>query len=168
MDDDCWLPGLVREVSAACKNASLTGCGRDVEKLRNGIDRPTDKEGDNGAYVSLSTPITYTFTEPCEVKEVRIIFDSDLDRVTLTGGIPEINDCPTVCNRPFNMPPYTFPSVMVREFVLEVDGKPLYHIFDNCQRLVRLKVNNVCSKISLTPISTYGAPKAHIFSFDFK
>jgi len=55
MDDDCWIPTMRREVSEACKNARLECSAEDAENLRNGIDRPTDTEGDNGCRIPLGS-----------------------------------------------------------------------------------------------------------------
>lgn len=167
MDDDCWLPGLRRKVSEACASASLEADAPEAENLRNGADRPVDNEGDNGCRVPLGSEIKYTLAKPAYVERVRIVFDSDLDRETLKGGIQEICDCPTVCNRPLNMESYTFPSTMVRGFELSVDGEVLYRAEDNCQRLIKIPVGRTVSTVTLRPLTTYGDSDAHIFSFDF-
>ncbi|MBQ8388779.1 MAG: FAD-dependent oxidoreductase [Clostridia bacterium] len=167
MDDDCWLPGLRRKVSEACARATLEADTPDAENLRNGADRPVDNEGDNGCRVPLGGEIRYTLVGPAYVDRVRIVFDSDLDRETLKGGIQEICDCPTVCNRPLNMESYTFPSTMVRGFELAVDGEVIFKTEDNCQRLVKIPVGRVASTVILRPLTTYGDSNAHIFSFDF-
>ena len=60
MENDCWLPGKSRRISDICKNAELTAGAPDAENLRNGLDRPTDEEGDNGCTVELGSEITYT------------------------------------------------------------------------------------------------------------
>lgn len=166
MDDDCWLPGLARKVSDACRQALLTGA-ENAENLRNGIDRPTDETVDNGCCVPLGSEITYRFDVPAFVEQIHLVFDSDLDRKTLQGGIQEICDCPTVCNRPLDMHPYTFPATMVKAFELLADGKVIYRTEHNHQRLVKLPVGLTVSSLSLRPLETYGSEHAHIFSFDF-
>ena len=167
MDDDCWLPGLKRRISAACQKATLICAGPYGENLRNGIDRPTDESGDNGCFLPLERDITYELDIPTYVEQVRIVFDSDLDRDTLTGGIPEIRDCPTVCNRPLNMTGYTFPATMVRSFQVYADNNLIFETNDNHQRLVRIPVQKSVKTLTLRPISTWGSSDAHIFSFDF-
>ncbi len=167
MDDDCWLPGLKREISESCKDADLYAeCGN-KDNLRNGIDRPTDDGGDNGCYIKKGGKITYSFKSPTYISSVRIIFDSDLNRETVTGGIPQVKDCPTICNRPLNMTPFTFPSTMTKAFKLIADGKIIYETASNHQRLVRIDVNKSVKAIELQPTETYGSDKVHIFSFDF-
>ncbi len=167
MDDDCWLPTMRRTVSEICKNARLDCEGENAENLRNGIDRPTDESGDNGCFVPLGTDITYTLEAPAHVERVKLVFDSDLNRETLKYGIQEICDCPTVCNRPLDMKGYTFPSTMVKEFEVLVDGECVCNVKDNCQRLVKISIGKECRSITLRLIKTYGDETAHIFSFDF-
>ena len=167
MDDDCWLPTMARKIGEACKNAELECTAENAENLRNGIDRPTDDGGDNGCFVSLGSDVKYVLKKPEYIDSVRIIFDSDLNRETLKGGIQVICDCPTVCNRPLDMTPYTFPSTMVKEFEVYADGELVCRVYDNCQRLVKIPIGKDCKSITLRPLSTYGDEKAHIFSFDF-
>jgi hypothetical protein len=167
MEDDCWLPGMRREISRACRRAQLVCQGQDKENLRNGVDRPTDEAGDNGCYVPLGTDVTYVLAEPTFVERLRIVFDSDLDRDTLTGGIPEIRDCPTVCNRPMHMPGYTFPATMTRGFVVLADGEEIFRTQENYRRLVRIPVERQVHSLTLRPLTTWGSETAHIFSLDF-
>lgn len=167
MEDDCWLPGLRRQISDLCRNAQLRCGATDSENLRNGIDRPTDETGDNGCYIPLNTDITYTLAEPAYVERLRLVLDSDLDRDTLTGGIPEIRDCPTVCNRPAHMTGYSFPATMVRSFVVLADGEEIFRTDKNIQRLVYIPVRRTVKTLSLRPLETWGSEMAHIFSLDF-
>ena len=161
------MPGLKREISESRKGADLYAeCGN-ADNLRNGIDRPTDADGDNGCYIKKGSKITYSFKSSTYISSVRIIFDSDLNRETVTGGIPQVKDCPTVCNRPLNMTPFTFPSTMTKAFKLIADGKIIYETASNHQRPVRIDVNKSVKAIELQPTETYGSDKVHIFSFDF-
>ena len=167
MEDDCWLPGLRRQVSQACRSARLTAACDAVDNLRNGVDRPTDEEGDNGCWVPLGSEVTYTLQAPARIGSVHLVFDSDLNRETVEGGIPCVRDCPTICNRPLHMPGYTFPATVTREFMLIADGEVIYSTDCNHQRLVKIPVNRTVSRLTLKPMATYGAALAHIFSFDF-
>ena len=167
MRDDCWIPGQKRKTSALCQSAVLTcRCG-DVEMLRNGIDRPTDEEGDNGAFIPLGCSVRYTLPAPAYIKKIHFVFDSDLNRKTV-GGISEIADCPTICNRPMDMPPFEFPATMTASFDLLADGKLFKHIEGNYQRNVTITVEKEIKTIEWKPLSTFGAPTAHIFAFDFE
>ena len=72
-----------------------------------------------------------------------------------------------MCNRPLDMPGYTFPATMVRGFAVLADGEEIFRTEENIQRLVRIPINRKVSKLTLRPLSTWGAEKAHIFSLDF-
>ena len=167
MDDDCWIPTMKRTVSKPCADAKLIARCENADDLRNGIDRPTDQEGDNGCFVELGESVSYELLKPEHIESIRIVFDSDLDRKTLKGGIQTICDCPTICNRPLDMESYTFPSTMVREFEVYADDELVCKVENNHQRLVRVAIGKECKKITLRPIATYGDETAHIFSFDF-
>ena len=167
MEDDCWLPAYKREISSLCRSAMLKAACENAENLRNGFDRPIGEE-DNGCFIPLGTDCTYEMEEPVYIDSVRIIFDSDLDRKTVRGGVDSVKDCPTICNRPFDMTPFEFPTTMTDSFELIADGEVLYHKEGNRQRLVTLKVGRKVKKLILRPLSTCGDPMAHVFSFDFK
>ena len=168
MTDDCWLPGLRRRISDICQAAALSANCENPENLRNGHDRPTDENGDNGCHLPLGECAEYTLAEPAHVESVRLIFDSDLDRTTITGGIDSVKDCPTICNRSADMTPFNFPTTMTDTFEILVDGEVLHHVSGNRQRLVTLPIGRAASRIALRPLSVTGAAEtAHVFSFDF-
>ena len=110
----------------------------------------------------------YEFLNPTYIESVRIVFDSDLDRATVKGGIEEVRDCPTICNRPLNMTSYTFPATMTKSFELIADGTVIYSTKTNYQRFVKIPLNRNVKVLELKPIDTYGEKESHIFSFDFK
>lgn len=168
MEDDCWLPGLKRNISSVCSNALLEAVDSNAEFLRNGVDRPTDDGGDNGCLIPIGGEIIYTLAEPSFVKEARIVFDSDLDRKTVCGGVKDVRSNPTMCNRPLDMEPFSFPTTMVDGFELIADGGVIARVKGNYQRLVRIPINREITSLTLRICSTTGAEKAHIFSFDFK
>jgi len=168
MEEDLWLPRHKRSISPLCTEADLETEAEDKENLRNGIDRPTDEEGDNGCFLPLGKSVCYTLKEESFVREVRLIFDSDLNRETIRGGVEELHFEPTMCNRPCSMEPYEFPTTMTRAFELRVDGKVIFRTEDNHQRLVRIPVNRTAKKLELIPLATFGDERAHVFSFDFK
>ena len=169
MTDDCWLPGLRRRISDICQNAALSANCKQAENLRNGHDRPTDENGDNGCYLPLGEIAEYTLAKPAYVESVRLVFDSDLDRATITGGIESVKDCPTICNRSADMTPFEFPTTMTDTFEILVDGEVLHRITGNRQRLVTLPIGKTAGRIALRPIKTTGtAGTAHVFSFDFQ
>ena len=168
MHDDCWLPGRKRTISRICQEAELTADCDNVENLRNGIDRPTDEEGDNGCFIPLGSDCTYTLKQPEYVQNVRIIFDSDLNRDTVEGGIASVKDCPTICNRPLDMKPFAFQTTMTDTFQILADGQVIHEITGNRQRHVSLPVHRTVKELVLRPTATCGNIMSHVFAFDFE
>jgi hypothetical protein len=169
-DDDCWLPFTARTVSPLTAAAVLTSGAsvHDIDNLRNGHDRPIGGQ-DNGVTVAPGDYIELSWPEPQCIRELRIIFDSDLERDTVTGCEP-LRAFPMLCNVPYRMEPFGFPRTMVKNFAVHarVDGgwQEVGGRTGNILRLVKVPVNRTADAIRLIPLSTWGAGGAHIFSVD--
>lgn len=162
MDDDCWLPWHTRKIPQLSLRAKLTADVGDAEQLRTGIDRPIDGNPNSWSGITENC-ITYSFKTSTTVKEVRIIFDSDLDR-------KEKNMCSYY---PRNAPPRAVPKSITKAFRIEAeqsDGtwKIIHKESNNYQRLVRIHLNTDTRAIRLIPESTWGSGKVRIFAFDVK
>ena len=172
LEDDCMLPGLRREVRGPCAAAKLASTAGDgVERLRDGMDRDWD-DGEHGWRAPLGSAAEYRFAEEVELHEARIVFDSHLDR--REKGRPP--GCGDLCSqgrfhRALADRPRAVPATLVRAFRidrLDADGawKPEAEVTDNHQRLVRVPLNCRARGLRLVPLSTWGAPDAHVFAFD--
>lgn len=169
MDDDCWLPGLTREIPALTREAALACDAPFAENLRNGTDRPTES-GDNGVTVVKGEAITYRFAGPKAVSRVRIVFDSDLNRATL----PEqevFRHRNMMHNRPLHWKDAYVPKTMVQAFRVEgvaLDGsvRILAEETNNYQRLRRYAVEGVYTALRLIPLETWGNDQCHVFAFE--
>lgn len=151
MDDDCYIPWHKREVSALARSAECT-----IEVIRNGIDRGEEnlwvgKDGDT---------ITYTLDKAEDISEIRLVFDSDLNR--------------KYHNMPFNYPivetKYKLPKTLVKEYKIEceLEGGEIHtvHVKDNHQRFVRHKVKIKARRVKFIPISTHGSDSFRVFGFE--
>lgn len=85
MDDDCFLPGLRREISPLARAATLSADYGDASDLLNGIDCRIWGR-DNGYFGKTGAAITYTFDKPTFVNGFRLVVDSDLDRENFDGA----------------------------------------------------------------------------------
>jgi len=162
MDDDGYIPGLRREVSALSRAAILSAAEGDPEPLRNGIDRAVGDE-DNGWTAQPGAWVEYDLGKRVLIREVRLVFDSDLGRRGL--NLP--------CSYPLDAQPAAFPATMVAAFRVETrdaDGsrRVVFRTEKNCQRLVKVALDIETDAVRFVPESTRGADRAHVFAFEVR
>ncbi|MFA7636592.1 MAG: FAD-dependent oxidoreductase [Monoglobales bacterium] len=168
MLDDCYLPFNKMEMSEITKNAQIKADCEFPDRLRSGVDRSRE---DDCVIIELGKEIIYDFGKPTEIKGIRFIFDSDLNRETVSED-NFLNDKTTICNIPLNLKPVCVPKTLVKQLsVYSFDDEknewtPLSAIENNHQRLVNLSVSAKCSALKFVPEQTQGSEKAHIFSIN--
>ena len=151
LKDDCWLPGITRNVSKLTQQATVN-----CEIIRNGIDR-----GDEHCWKGKAgETLIYRFDTPQKVSTVRIIFDSDLNR-----GYQNMP-----CSYPLVQPRFKVPGTLIKEYKLVLtldDGiNKEIHVNDNRQRLVWHQINEKLVAAELIPIDTHGCDEYRVFSFE--
>ncbi|MBN1910497.1 MAG: FAD-dependent oxidoreductase, partial [Pirellulales bacterium] len=115
--DDCYLPGLVRETPALTRTATLSASEGDPEPLRNGVDRPVD-DMMNGWSGGPDSWIQYTFAHAQRLGRLRLVFDSDLNRLETT----------MLCKYPLEIQPIAVPATLARTFRIEaLDSADQWH-----------------------------------------
>ncbi|MCK5844073.1 MAG: FAD-dependent oxidoreductase, partial [Victivallales bacterium] len=150
MDDDCHLPWLTRKVSEIAESARLAASSGDPEPLRNGVDRPVGDD-ENVWNAEPGDWVEYRFNEPTAISQIRIVFDSDLNRA--------IKNMPS--NYPLSgSPEFQVPQTLVREYKIEcLDGDGSWtEIFmegENHQRLVKIPVLLKAKAVRLMIQSTH-------------
>ena len=180
MDDDCFLPGLKRDISPLAKAATLSADYGDASELLNGTDRRIWGR-DNGYFGKTNQAITYAFDAPTFVNGFRLVCDSDLDRENFDGH-PDLLTIPMPLFRGlgYGNTSFTFPRPVLKSFRVEtkdVDGewKTVFETNSNHQRFMRGEIGRECLGIRLVPLATwgsdlkqetYGSATAHIFAFE--
>ena len=156
MDDDCYLPGFQRTIPEICRNATLSASSGDPESLRNGIDRELD--GNLNLWnCRIGDTAEYDFGEEKSIREIRLVFDSDLEH-------PNLN---VVANYWLQGKVFTPPSSLVSAFDLLADGKIIYHTDNNYQRLIRIPVDIRARKLTLRILGFAGQQDSGgVFAFD--
>ena len=156
LKDDCFLPYTDREVSALTTAARVNH-----EVVRNGKDR-----GEENLWCGkLGEFIEYTFDKPEYIKNLRIIFDSDLNRNFVKSLNRSFQNMPHVYPRNENR--FKLPETLISEFAVEMEdesGKIIRKTFENHRRFVMLDINKKCSKLRLIPFRTMGSNEFRIFS----
>ena len=151
MQDDCWLPWHQRAVSLLTQKAVCT-----APVCCNGYERR--KENCWIGYAGDS--IEYTFSDAETVREVRLVFDSDLNR--------EYANMP--CSIQLNEQDFHLPKTLMKTYRIEAEdenGNVVFLEVDNCyQRFVRHQVEWKVKKIRLIPLETHGCPEFRVFGFE--
>ncbi|MDD3473942.1 MAG: FAD-dependent oxidoreductase [Syntrophaceae bacterium] len=162
MQDDCYLPGLKREISNIARHAKLTASSGLPENLRNGIDRPSGEES-NSWQGGVGDWVEYELGNDQKIRNIRLVFDSNLNRQIKNSR----------CSWPLNYTDAKIPPTLVVDFDIEVkrqDGSwnNIAQIKDNYKRLVNIKCNHETSAIKLTIRRTHNNKTAEIFAFDME
>jgi hypothetical protein len=160
MEDDCYLPWNSRAVSGLSRDARLRASQGDPEPLRSGVDRPIG-EMDNGWTGAAGDWVEYSFNYLQRVRQIRMVFDSDLNRHE--DAMPS--------HYPLHSQVVGVPSTLVRSFRIEAQGEDgawrvAAREVNNYQRLVRLQTDFSAGAVRLILESTWGFDKMHLFSFD--
>ena len=169
LDDDAYLPWQVRDVAPVSQDARLTASVGDPEPLRNGMDRPLGA-ADNGWRGPLGSAVTYELAAPAELREARLVFDSDLDRTDPMTGNRALNQRHYETK---DAPLRPTPATLVKAFRIETqraDGmwQTAAEVAANHQRLVRVPLQVRTRGVRFTSLGTWGAPDAHLFAFEVR
>ena len=168
MDADCFLPGFERRVSEDCR-----ACRSVPDSLKDGRDRQNRIYGMEpcGELVKNGEKLEYSFDSPVEVQALHIVFDSDLDRMSLPGNETERKATTRACVL-LDSPVMHMPGPLCRNFDLEIEtesGVEKKTVTDNILRAYHLPVGKKVKRITLTPYSNWGGGTVtRVFSFDFK
>ncbi len=151
MWDDCFLPGVKRDISALSLSAHcsapivINASERGEENLWRG------KEGDF---------IEYRFDKPETVKKVRLVFDSDLNR--------DYHNMP--CNYKLHEDRFTMPETLIKAYKIvftdESGAEKVISVKNNRNRLV---VHDICENavlVRFVPLETYGCETFNVFGFE--
>lgn len=156
MDDDCFLPWRRREIPELTAGAK-TNC----EAVRSGYDRQ-DGENFNGFIGGKGDYIEYDFGEPKHITQIRLVFDSDLNR--------KYDNMP--CNFPLVQPDYKVPKTLMKAYRIiakTAEGeRVVVENTNNYQRLVRHEVDLEASSIRFLPLETWGDEQFRVFAFDVR
>lgn len=150
MEDDCFIPWHKRQVSSLTANAQ---CTSDI--VRNGIDR-----GDDNCWVGKTgDTVEYNFDTNTEIKEIRLVFDSDLNR--------DYYNMP--CSYPLIETKYKVPPTLISKYKIEgitADGKVHIITAQNHQRFVKIPVDWCVKTLRFTPLEENGCGEYRLFSFE--
>lgn len=170
MEADCFLPHQQRKISAACQNKiPLNGSAQ----LHNGQDRPNRIYHTDTCGISVKThrPVSYVFSEPCFITAVHIVFDSDLERLTV-ADTPVERTHATRANVLLSSPVMRMPQTLCRKFTLRIKGdggeQSDMTVDENRKRAYHVPINRNVTRLDLILEENWGGTEnTPLFSFDF-
>lgn len=168
MLNDSYLPNVKRNVASVSKIAMLSGV-KDCEILRNGEDRDFLNKRNQVEFLSGES-VSYRFEVPTYVKQIKIVFDSDLLRQTF-----DMNDCEKNHAMRANVfedsPVMHMPKTLVKQYSLEIkyaDGnKKIIEEKENRRRNILIPVEENILETKLTIYDNWGQHKTSgVFTFE--
>ena len=156
--DDCYLPYVDRKVSSLLDNAKVNH-----PVVCNGHDRCDENLwiGGDGDFIDI------TFDEEKFVRELRIIFDSDLNRNFVEWLNRSFQQMPHIY--PLGEDRFHLPETLIKEFTVEYydkDGTVTTVDYENHLRFVQIPLSKNVTRIKLIPKSTWGCKDFRIFSVE--
>ena len=153
MEDDCFIPFHTRRVPEIVKSAQCT-----ADVVRNGVDR-----GDENCWIGAEGDfVEYTFPTDTRISQVRLVFDSDLNR--------DYHNMP--CNIPLEQKKFKLPSTLITRYRVEAlasDGTAYsFEVDNNHQRFMRHFVDWNVKTIRFVPLATNGCEQFRLFDFEIK
>lgn len=169
MDDDAWLPGLLRPISSLTLRAARTATsGENLAALFDGLDRDREGESHAAAVATGSGSLTLAWPEAVNVAGVRLVFDSDLN-----------NDKRMAHVYPQSAARRAVPASLVRRFRIEARSagggdrwEVVHRATESYCRLVRVPLGNrPVTALRFVPEETWageasGAAAARVFAFE--
>ncbi len=170
MEDGCYLPWHRRRQCSVMQGAVITAGGREASILLDGVERRVDGvdhawEGKIGDEIILELP------ESRRVREVRMVFDCDLNRVTWENQKWYAKRYPMKCNTFLDDVPVHVPGTILKSYEISIDSgdgqwKTLYREENNYQYLQKLKLEDMVKRLKFIPLKTWGAEKARLYALE--
>ncbi len=167
LDQGCFIPGKVREIPALSREASLNIPEGERELLFNGIERPDAEFNRNYAVLPVGGEITFDFGEEKALTELRIVFDPDFSRESVSRN-KKMRVFAQRAMRGLDFEPMKVANTLVRDFEIEADGKPVAVFSDYHNSLFRLPLGISARKLTVRFNKTWGSEEVHLFSCDVK
>lgn len=167
LKDDCYIPGVKNlDENDLARRSVITASsftnGNEPRKVISGVTRAQGNESNVWESKSFSGEkqwICFSFHKPIDVKQVRIVFDPDLNKEIMITQTKRRQD--TIVKG--------MPHVLVKDYIIKAyNGEKVVYektVNDNVERLavIDLGENLSADKIVIEVLSAYGVDKARIF-----
>jgi len=168
LEKGLMLPGKVREIPELSLSAKLNVSDADRQTLFNGVERPRPKcDKVNYIELPLGEDLTFTFDSEKQVNELRIVYDLDYTRESITK-YKKIKLFTLRAHMPMGYEPIKVANTIVKDFEVYVDGKLFKKYDNNYYSFVKLPIGLKAKEIKIKFNKTWGYDKARLYSVDVK
>ncbi len=159
MDDDCWLPGKLRQPDVSLFDARLSADGQYAERILDGWERDR-KEAGHAWECEAGGSLSLKWSVEREIPGLRLVLDSNLS-----------NAKKMACEYPLKSRPHAMPGELVKDLRIEVehdDGswECVSEIKGNRKRLMEIPLHSKGKGIRVTLQNTWGDADPRLFSLD--
>ena len=166
MEDGCYLPGVVREVSAISRDAKYSVSDAEKQVLLDGWERPRGDEK-HAIAVRCGESIEMTLKEPAQNAELRMVLDPDFSRESISKrGKIKLFAIQIHIPRVGYMA--NMPDTLVKEMTIFADGKEIVHVTDNHQALLRVKLPEGTKQVEVRFDKSWGRDEVGVYAFDVR
>ena len=166
-DDGCWLPGRKREIPPLTKEAAVSLSPEKARILFNGEEWPGENGECNSIALRPGDEISFAFTEEKDIHSLRLRFDPDFTRESISVNKKMRVFTNTSC-RGKDFVPVKVARTLVRGFEVEADGKTVYSTGRSHNSLVKIPLNLRAKKITVRFTETWGSEDVIIYSCDIE
>ena len=166
MENNCFLPGLARQMPALTRKAAINLPEAELALLQDGIERPRD-DADHAATLPVGGELTFTFDAPETVQELRLVFDPDFSRRSISPN-KKMQVFAQRIHTGKDFVPLKVAAPLVRRFTVLADGQPVAEVNENYHSLVKLPLNVTANTITVQFHETWGADSVRLYACDVK
>ena len=167
LDDGIFLPGVCRKIPALTKMATVNLTKEEQALLFNGIERPRSEKEENLLRLPLGHKLTFSFDAPQEITSLRMLFDRDYTRATITPN-HKMRIFAQKLHTGKDFVPVKVAATLVKGFRVLLDGVPVYETDNNYYSLVTLPLHATAKTVTVEFTKTWGAKDIHLFACDIK
>ncbi|RMD73292.1 MAG: FAD-dependent oxidoreductase [Lentisphaerae bacterium] len=165
MDDDCFLPGHLHRFNELTMRARFTTDHGDPSQLLNGYNRPWNGQT-NAWEFPCGAHITLNWDHEVEIEQLRIVFDSDLNRKDPGRGNRRMHNMRHYYS--LDDQPWAPPSTLVKAFRVEaLDASGQWQTVleekNNYQRLYRARLAQKTKALRIHMDESWGDELTRIF-----
>ena len=162
----CYLPFSVREIPALSRQARLNLTKAQREVLFDGWDRP-QPEGDHCIELPLGGKIAFTFDTPTPVRTLRVMFDPDFSRESVSVN-RKMRVFAQTCNVGLDFEPMKVARTLVKRLEVVADDEVIFTCDHWHNALLRLPIGRAVRELKVRLLETWGSETVRIYSCDIQ